>query len=117
MWWVMMREPAAVQRLDSEPAERACKSEKKVPINSLTVLPYSQTRHQHAIAQVRKEDSNTLITCRTRSQKVKDKRAALTRDKCSHSSREFYLESSLVKSSSGCPGEYPEGHVDVIMII
>ena len=78
MWWVMMREPAAVQRLDSEPAERACKSEKKVPINSLTVLPYSQTRHQHAIAQVRKEDSNTLITCRTRSQKVKDKRAALT---------------------------------------
>ena len=109
MWWVMMREPAAVQRLDSVPSLR-----KKVPINSLiTVLTHRQDTNTQ-IAQDRKEDSNTLITCRTRSQRVKDKRGS---HKCSHSSREFYLESSLVKSSSGCPGEYPEGHVDVIMII
>ena len=108
MWWVMMREPAAVQ------ATCQCALRKKVPINSLiTVLTHRQDTNTQ-IAQDRKEDSNTLITCRTRSQRVKDKRGS---HKCSHSSREFYLESSLVKSSSGCPGEYPEGHVDVIMII
>ena len=114
MWWVMMREPAAVQPSDMtvSPRKRPCK-QKKVPINSLTVLTHRQDTNTQ-IAQDRKEDSNTLITCRTRSQRVKDKRGS---HKCSHSSREFYLESSLVKSSSGCPGEYPEGHVDVIMII
>ena len=73
MWWVMMREPAAVQRLDSEPAEKAWK--KKVPNNSLTVLTHRQDTNTQ-IAQDRKEDSNTLITCRTRSQRVKDKRGS-----------------------------------------
>ena len=82
MWWVMMREPAAVQRHDSERAEKACK-QKKVPINSLTVLTHRQDTNTQ-IAQDRKEDSNTLITCRTRSQRVKDKRGS---HKCSFQSR------------------------------
>ena len=112
MWWVMMREPAADRRLYTvSPRKRPAKE----GANQFTHNPHSQTKDTNTqIAQDRKEDSNTLITCRTRSQRVKDKRGS---HKCSHSSREFYLESSLVKSSSGCPGEYPEGHVDVIMII
>ena len=100
MWWVMMREPAAVQRHDSEPAEQACK-QKKVPSNSLTVLTHRQDTNTQ-IAQDRKEDSNTLITCRTRSQRVKDKRGS---HKCSQIPVENFNTWSQVWSSQAAAAQ------------